>query len=134
MLEKGTRYGDFIAKAILYRYLQENKRMPKDKALSKVRYEYVNYDMLPGRTREYLENMGLLWFYNYKLRIARTAMSMLKENPLAALLYMISPISIGTPITDNVVVNILSGAGSSVGLKLFDLPWFNNHLWLNIFG
>ena len=134
MLEKGTRYGDFIAKAILYRYLQENKRMPKDKALSKVRYEYVNYDMLPGRTREYLENMGLLWFYNYKLRIARTAMSMLKENPLASLLYMVSPISIGTPITDNVVVNILSGAGSSVGLKLFDLPWFNNQLWLNIFG
>ena len=133
MLEKGTRYGDFVAKAILYRYLQENKRMPKDKALSKVRYEYVNYDMLPGRTREYLENMGLLWFYNYKLRIARTALSMLKENPLASLLYMISPISIGTPITDNVVVNTLSGAGSSVGLKLFDIPWFDNHLWLNIF-
>ena len=133
MLEKGTRYGDFIAKAILYRYLQENKRMSKEKALSKVRYEYVNYDMLPGRTREYLENMGLLWFYNYKLRIARTALSMLKENPLASLLYMISPISIGTPITDNVVVNALSGSGSSVGLKLFDLPWFNNHLWLNIF-
>ena len=133
MLEKGTRYGDFVAKAILYRYLQENKRMLKEKALSKVRYEYVNYDMLPGRTREYLENMGLLWFYNYKLRIARTALSMLKENPLASLLYMVSPISIGTPITDNVVVNALSGSGSSVGLKLFDLPWFDNHLWLNIF-
>lgn len=134
MLEKGTRYGDFVAKAILYRYLQENKRMPKEKALSKVRYEYVNYDMLPGRTREYLENMGLLWFYNYKLRILRTALSMIKENPLATLLYLVSPISIGTPITDNVVANILSGAGSSVGLKLFDLPWFDNHLWLNIFG
>lgn len=134
MLEKGTRYGDFVAKAILYQYLQKNKRMSKEKALSKVRYEYVNYDMLPGRTREYLENMGLLWFYNYKLRIARTALSMLKENPVASLLYMVSPISIGTPITDNVVANILSGAGSSVGLKLFDLPWFDNHLWLNIFN
>lgn len=132
-LEKGTRYGDFIAKTILYHHLQDIKKISKEKALSKVRYEYVNYDMLPGRTREYLENMGLLWFYNYKLRIARTALSMLKENPLASLLYMISPISIGTPITDNVVVNTLSGSGSSVGLKLFDLPWFNNHLWLNIF-
>lgn len=133
-LEKGTRYGDFIAKTILYHHLQDIKKISKEKALSKVRYEYVNYDMLPGRTREYLENMGLLWFYNYKLRISRTALSMLKENPLASLLYMVSPISIGTPITDNVVVNILSGAGSSVGLKLFDLPWFDNHLWLNIFG
>lgn len=132
-LEKGTRYGDFIAKTILYHHLQDIKKISKEKALSKVRYEYVNYDMLPGRTREYLENMGLLWFYNYKLRIARTALSMLKENPLASLLYMISPISIGTPITDNVVVNALSGSGSSIGLKLFDLPWFNNHLWLNIF-
>lgn len=132
-LEKGTRYGDFIAKTILYHHLQDIKKITKEKALSKVRYEYVNYDMLPGRTREYLENMGLLWFYNYKLRIARTALSMLKENPLASLLYMVSPISIGTPITDNVVVNTLSGSGSSVGLKLFDLPWFDNHLWLNIF-
>ena len=132
-LEKGTRYGDFIAKTILYHHLQDIKKISKEKALSKVRYEYVNYDMLPGRTREYLENMGLLWFYNYKLRIARTALSMLKENPLASLLYMVSPISIGTPITDNIVVNTLSGSGSSVGLKLFDLPWFNNHLWLNIF-
>ena len=133
-LEKGTRYGDFIAKVILYHHLQDIKKIPKEKALSKVRYEYVNYDMLPGRTREYLENMGLLWFYNYKLRITRTALSMLKENPLASLLYMISPISIGTPITDNVVTNVLSGSGSSVGLKLFDIPWFDNQLWLNIFG
>lgn len=133
-LEKGTRYGDFIAKAILYHHLQDIKKVSKEKALSKVRYEYVNYDMLPGRTREYLENMGLLWFYNYKLRISRTALSMIKENPVATLLYLVSPISIGTPITDNVVANILSGSGSSVGLKLFDLPWFDNHLWLNIFN
>lgn len=133
-LEKGTMYGDFVAKAILYKHLTEKKKMKPKDALSKVRYEFVNYDMLPGRTREYLENMGVLWFYNYKLRITRTMMSMIKENPVSALISLASPISlgIGTPITDNFLVKLFTNPFGSVGFKLFDLPWFTNHLWYNL--
>lgn len=136
VLEKGTQYGDFVAKAIYYRHLKENKKLDKDAALSKIRYEFVNYDMLPGRSREYLENIGLLWFYNYKLRISRVAMSMLKENPLNALLSLVSPINlgVGTPITDNFLVKLFTSPSSSVGMKLFDIPWVTNHLWYNIFN
>ena len=136
VLEKGTQYGDFVAKAIYYRHLKENKKLDKDAALSKVRYEFVNYDMLPGRSREYLENIGLLWFYNYKLRVSRVAMSMLKENPLNALLSLVSPINlgVGTPITDNFLAKLFTSPTSSIGMKLFDVPWVTNHLWYNIFN
>lgn len=133
-LEKGTQYGDFVAKAILYKHLKDKKGMQAKDALSRVRYEFVNYDMLPGRTREYLENLGVLWFYNYKLRIARTTMSMIKENPVSALLSMFSPIQlgIGTPITDNFFAKLVTNPLGSVGFKLFEVPWIFNHLWYNM--
>lgn len=135
-LEKGTQYGDFVAKAILYKHLKDKKQMKPKEALSKVRYEFVNYDMLPGRTREYLENIGLLWFYNYKLRITRTAVSMIKENPLHVILSMFAPIDlgIGTPITDNFLAKMFTNPFGSIGTKLMDIPWIFNHLWYNMFS
>ena len=134
-LEKGTMYGDFVAKAILCEHLKKKGLDPK-KAISKARYEFVNYDMLPGRSREYLENIGALWFYNYKLRIARTAMSMIRENPLLTLMSLFSPISlgVGTPLSDNFLVKFFSNPFGSIGFKIFDLPWFTNHLWYNVFS
>lgn len=133
MLEKGTQYGDFVAKAILYNYLKNQKKMKPKEALSKVRYEYVNYDMLPGRTREYLENIGLLWFYNYKLRITRTFFSMVKENPLSTVLSLASPIGlgIGTPVTDNFLVKLITNPFGSIGPKVLDFPWITSNLWFN---
>ena len=135
-LEKGTQYGDFVAKAILYKHLKDKKQIKPKEALSKIRYEFVNYDMLPGRTREYLENIGLLWFYNYKLRITRTAVSMIKENPLHVILSMFAPIElgIGTPITDNFLAKMFTNPFGSVGPKLMDIPWIFNHLWYNMFS
>ena len=137
-LEKGTQYGDFVAKAILYHHLITKKNVKPNKALSKVRYEYVNYDMLPGRTREYLENIGLLWFYNYKLRSVRTMVSMLKENPLGSIISMCSPISlgldIGTALTDNFFSKLITNPFGSIGPKILDLPWITNHLWYNMFS
>lgn len=136
-LEKGTQYGDFIAKAILYKHLTEKKGIRKSIALAKIRNEFVNYDMLPGRSREYLENMGLLWFYNYKLRITKTALSLIKENPVSTALMATSPLlsTIGTPVTDNILAKILTNdIGGSVGIKLFDFPWLTNNMWVNIFS
>ena len=134
-LEKSTRYGDFVAKALLYNHLITKKGISKEEALSRVRYEFVNYDMLAGRTREYLENIGLLWFYNYKLRIARTAMSMIKENPLSSLLSMASPMAlgIGTPITDSFIPKLATNPFASIGPKVLDLPWLSSNLWSKMF-
>lgn len=133
MLEKGTQYGDFVAKAILYHYLRNQKKIKPENALSKVRYEFVNYDMLPGRTREYLENIGLLWFYNYKLRITRTFFSMVRENPLSTLLSIASPVGlgIGTPVSDNFLVKLITNPLGSVGPKIFDFPWITSNFWFS---
>ena len=85
ILEKATIYGDFVAKSIYYDWLTEHGTQVND-ALIKSMNEFVNYDMLAGRNREYLENMGVLMFYNYTLRSLRTAFDIMIHNPVSALL------------------------------------------------
>ena len=85
ILEKATVYGDFVAKSIYYDWLTEHGTQVKD-ALIKSMNEFVNYDMLAGRNREYLENMGVIMFYNYTLRSLRTAFDVMLHNPVSALL------------------------------------------------
>ena len=85
ILEKATIYGDFVAKSIYYDWLTEHGTQVND-ALIKSMNEFVNYDMLAGRTREYLENMGVIMFYNYTLRSLRTAFDIMLHNPVSALL------------------------------------------------
>ena len=85
ILEKATIYGDFVAKSIYYDWLIEHGTQVND-ALIKSMNEFVNYDMLAGRTREYLENMGVIMFYNYTLRSLRTAFDVMLHNPVSALL------------------------------------------------
>ena len=85
ILEKATIYGDFVAKSIYYDWLTEHGTQVND-ALIKSMNEFVNYDMLAGRTREYLENLGVIMFYNYTLRSLRTAFDIMLHNPVSALL------------------------------------------------
>ena len=85
ILEKATIYGDFVAKSIYYDWLTEHGTQVND-ALIKSMNEFVNYDMLAGRTREYLENLGVIMFYNYTLRSLRTAFDVMLHNPVSALL------------------------------------------------
>lgn len=136
-LQKSVQYGDFIAKAVLYDDLVKRQKKTKAEALARVTEEFVNYDRLPGRFRSYLENMGLLWFYNFKIRSTKVALSTIRNNPVHALLAMGLPApaflgSVGSPITDNIAAKALSDTlGSSVGTDMaFRAPTLNP--WYNL--
>lgn len=134
-LEKGVQYGDFIAKALLYKHLTQKRGYSNNTALDIIRYEFVNYDMLAGRTREFLENIGAIWFYNFKLRTSRVALSMLRHNPLHALLFLNAPITdgLGSPLTDNIFSKVLSGGIlGSIGPGL-GLDFFLKNMWGQMF-
>lgn len=113
-LQKTVDYGDFIAKAILYDDLTKRQGTSKEHALARVTEEFVNYDRLPGRGRGYVESMGLLWFWNFKIRSAKVAVSMLRNNPLYAAMALMAPIptigtSIGLPVEDNLWAILFDG-------------------------
>lgn len=111
-LFKTVQYTDFIGKAIYLDFLTEKKKVSQEDALITIADEFVDYDRHMGRNRAWLENIGLLWFYNYKIRSVRTALSMLKNNPFQALVYSMLPaygMGIGNPLIDNAAYSILDG-------------------------
>lgn len=129
-MQKAMEYGDFLAKAIVYEH-QLSKGMSKADALGLITDEFVNYDRLPGRVRGSLENFGLAWFWNYKLRIAKTAFRMIRQDPLRVALLAMLPMPIETPISENVFTKLVEGnLGYSLGPGMaFDSlgmnPWIN---------
>lgn len=131
-LQKSVQFGDFVAKAILYNHLTQKKRMSKKEALGIITEEFVNYDRLPGRMRGGLENIGVLWFFNFKLRSVKVALSTIRNNPLHAMFGMLlpTPSGIGTPIDENVIAKTMEGnlgysIGPGMGMRApFLNPWY----------
>ena len=135
-LQKSVEYGDFLAKAVLFDDLTKRKQMSKKEALGRITEEYVNYDRLSGRFRGTLEKLGVIWFYNFKLRTSKVALSTIRNNPLHALLAMAAPApemfgSVGLPILDNVFTKAADGSlvfsiGPGQGFSALGLnPWVN---------
>ena len=135
-MQKSTVYGDFVAKAILYDHFMAyrgrdmRRRMTQEEALAKVSQEYVNYAQSAGRTRDFLESKGLLWFYNFKLRSIKTAISIAKENPLTALVSTATfgyGLGVDTALTDNAVMIAIEGnLGYSMGTDMAQSGMFMN--------
>ena len=126
-LQKSMEYGDFLAKAIVYDH-HLTKGKTKAEALGEITDEFVNYDRHPGRVRGYVEDLGLAWFYNYKLRIAKTAFRMLRKDPLrVALLAGMGLPGTELPVTENVFTKAVEGTlGHSIGPgMLFSAPGLN---------
>lgn len=132
-LQKSVQYGDFVAKAVLFDHYTDKMGMTDKEALGHISDEFVNYDRLPSRGRGYLESIGMLWFYNYKLRTLKVAMSTIRDNPFHTLMatVMPHPSSAGTPLTDNIVgIGMRGSLGYSMGPGMATQgvvmnPWFN---------
>lgn len=131
-LALSVQYSDFLAKAVLYDDLTKRKGMKSDEALAKISEEFINYNRLAGRVRNYAESTGLIWFWNFKLRSIKVAISMMKENPARSLLLNFMPpvFNVGDPISDNMLSVIADGKldnsiGPSMGFRAPSLnPWY----------
>lgn len=135
-IQKTVEYSDFIAKAIIYDELTQRKGKTREEALGRVTEEFINYDRLPGRFRGYMESVGLMWFYNFKIRSAKVAVSMIRNNPVHAAMAMLAPTptmfgNVGLPIQDNIFSIVAQGNlgysfGFGQGLRAHTLnPWLN---------
>jgi hypothetical protein len=63
-----------------------SKGKSEEEALSYVNDRFVNYNLLSGRTRDYMEKVGLTWFWNYKIRIQKVIFATIRDNPLRFLM------------------------------------------------
>lgn len=134
-LQKAVQYGDFLAKAIMYDDMVLRQKKTPAEAMARITEEFVNYDRLPGRFRGYLEQMGMLWFYNFKLRSSKVAISMMRNNPIHALMANLTPVPdvfgpVGSPLEDNFLAKAVSDTlgysiGPGMGLHAVAMnPWW----------
>ncbi|MGQ0565577.1 MAG: hypothetical protein ACT4OK_10970 [Gemmobacter sp.] len=139
-MSRAVQYGDFLAKSVLYDHLVQREGVKPTEALERVFEEFVPYNVLPGRMRSYMENMGITWFWAYKLRSMKVALNMVRRNPLRAMLMShgaevlpdLPGVSVGSPLSDNAANVIQEGrAGYSIGL---DMLWSGPGLnpWVNL--
>lgn len=137
-LAQSVQYGDFVAKATMYDYLTQKKGMSEEKAMGAISEEFVNYNLLAGRVRNYTDSVGLAWFWNFKIRSTKVAMSMIRNNPARALLGGFATPNlplvghVGTPMQDNIITAALHGNLTySLGFgPSFRAPTLNP--WVNI--
>lgn len=114
--ERTTQYGDFIAKSICYDYWKN--KYNETEAINRITTEFVDYDFMPSRGREWLEKIGWGWYWNYKLRMSKVMMRMIRENPFRSLLFLTLPptlfdIDLDTPFKDS-ALGRLFGMGPSL--------------------
>ena len=83
LLSKGTQFSDFMARYALYQHLTLRKRNPisHDTALLRAQDAFVNYDVPTHKWLQFANDMGILPFTKYYLRIQKVIWQMYKEQP-----------------------------------------------------
>jgi hypothetical protein len=87
-LSRTTQLSDFVARYTLFQHLTTRKRNPlsREEAIQRASDSFVNYDIPMQRQLQYLDDMGLMMFTKYFLRIQRVLFRLVKEHPLQVLM------------------------------------------------
>jgi len=91
VLSQGTQISDFVARYTLYQHLTTRKRnrMGHDDAIQRASDMFVNYDLPSHRMMQWLNDMGLVRFTKYYLRIQRPLMMLFQEHPARMLMMVL---------------------------------------------
>lgn len=86
-LSQTTQLSDFVARYTMYDYLTTRNLDPLSKAdaLKTAEDSFVNYDIPSHRSMQFMNDMGLVWFTKYYMRIQKTIMRLVKERPARVL-------------------------------------------------
>ena len=87
VLNKTTQLSDFSARYAKFLYLTQGRNpISEEEAIKIIMEDFVQYDIPDGKALQYMNDMGLVMFSKYYLRMQRTLVRLFKENPLRGLL------------------------------------------------
>lgn len=86
-LSQTTQLSDFVARYTMYEHLISRAKDPMSKmeALQQAEESFVNYDIPSHRSLQFMNDMGILQFTKYYLRIQKTIMRLVREKPARGL-------------------------------------------------
>lgn len=81
-----TQLSDFVARYTLYQHLTtKNNPMESEAAIQEASDAFVNYDIPMHRGIQYLDDMGIMPFTKYFMRIQKPLMKLVREHPTRVL-------------------------------------------------
>ena len=86
MLSDTTSMSDFVAKYVLYNYHTKKKGMSHAEALFESHEAFINYEVPSNKALQFLNDIGLVMFTKYYLRIQRVIYILLRKHPASVLL------------------------------------------------
>lgn len=88
VLSNSTHYSDFVARYALHKHMTTRKKNPmsKQESLDLAMEAFINYDIPTHRNIQYMNDMGLLMFTKYFLRIQHVIMHLWREQPARSLI------------------------------------------------
>ena len=86
-LNNATQFSDFSAKYTMYKYYTEKAKDKLDHraALQIASDNFINYDVPTSKGLQYLNDMGVVMFTKYNIRIQKALFQLLKKRPATAL-------------------------------------------------
>lgn len=87
-LSQTTQLSDLVARYALFEHLTTRTKDPLSvaDALRQAEDSFVNYDLPSHRTLQYLNDMGIVMFTKYYLRIQKVIMRLVREKPARGLM------------------------------------------------
>ncbi len=109
-MNKITQFSDFAARYALYKQLttRQNNPMDKSSAIQAVIDQFVNYDLPTHKAIQYGNDIGLIWFSRYWIRIQKIIVKNFAENPARVLLGLSAQGILGEDLPDNTDSSILA--------------------------
>ena len=104
-----TQASDFIARYAMYSHAIEVKNMDENKAFKQMVETFVNYDQPLNRYLQYGNDIGLLFFVKYWLRIQRATFNIAKEKPLNVGMLYVGNTMLGLDIESIMESSVLVG-------------------------
>lgn len=86
-----TQLSDFVARYTLYQHLTTRKQDPmaSDAAIQEASDAFVNYDIPMPKGMQYLDDMGVVMFTKYFMRIQRVLLKLTREHPTRVLAHLL---------------------------------------------
>ena len=121
VLHRATVYSDFTSRYVMFKHLTERSKDPvsPEVAIRKARKAFVNYDTPTHKSLQYLNDMGLLWFTKYYIRMQGVILELVRDNPLRAV--ALSGFDYYADITDILDSSALQNSPLNFGTGAFEL-------------
>lgn len=117
-LHRATQLSDFVARYTLYQHLTTKQDpLSKQAAIDEASDAFVNYDIPMPRSMQYMDDMGLIMFTKYFLRIQRVLMKMGKDHPgkVLGMLALDNYLNLGPIVLDGAAVGHIGNNPFTMG-------------------